>query len=71
MDDTTTDIDSILLMVCPMDTNSETLEALSAISSLIIRDEETIKLFSSANHAELLELITAELQALYDVKLTK
>jgi mannitol operon transcriptional antiterminator len=69
MDDSTVEMESILLMVAPIDTHDETLEVLSAISSLIIRDDESIKQFSSATHANLLQFISAELKALFESKL--
>ncbi len=71
MDDTDIKIDTILLMLSPLNTNSETLELLSGISSLIIRDEETIEAFQTKDEKELRTIIATEFKELFEHKTYK
>ncbi|WP_088043730.1 BglG family transcription antiterminator [Bacillus sp. EAC] len=71
MDDTDIEVDTILLMLSPSNISDEALEILSGISSLIIRDEQSIELFQTGNEEELLNLLATEMKELYDSKFIK
>jgi mannitol operon transcriptional antiterminator len=71
MDDSTIEINTILLMLSPKDSNEETLELLSGISSLIIRDEDSIEQFQSGPREDLVNLLAAELKSIYENKVNK
>lgn len=53
MDDSIIPLTRVLLMISPENPSGETLEVLSQISSLIIKDEESIKLFESKTEKEI------------------
>lgn len=71
MDGSSMEVNTILLMLSPMNVNEEALEILSSISSLIIQDEHSIQLFQIGQEEEILNLITTELEAIYGKKITK
>ncbi|MFC0471414.1 BglG family transcription antiterminator [Halalkalibacter kiskunsagensis] len=71
MDESTIEINTILLMLSPKDSNEETLELLSGISSLIIRDEDCIETFQSSSKEDLENLLATELKAIYEMKVNK
>ncbi|WP_209121026.1 BglG family transcription antiterminator [Alkalihalobacillus sp. BA299] len=69
MDDSSVEINTILLMLSPLNINEETLEILSGISSFIIRDEHSIELFESGESDELHNILARELKIIYETKL--
>ncbi|GAA0322611.1 mannitol operon transcriptional activator MtlR [Bacillus carboniphilus] len=68
MDGTSIEIHTILLLLAPREPGVETLEVLSGISSLIIRDESIIQLFQSGSEEELGMLLGKELRDIYKDK---
>jgi mannitol operon transcriptional antiterminator len=58
-------INTILLMLSPLDTTDESLEVLSGISSLIIRDEQSINVFQNGSENEILDLMAKECKEIY------
>ncbi|MBD8070812.1 BglG family transcription antiterminator [Bacillus sp. PS06] len=70
MDGSQVDMNTVLLMLSPVENQEETLEILSAISSLIIRDEQSIKQFESGEEQEIVNLLTTELKSIYEQTLT-
>ncbi|WP_088105878.1 BglG family transcription antiterminator [Halalkalibacter urbisdiaboli] len=68
MDDSDLAINTILLMLSPKTIDDETLEILSGISSLIIRDEASIEHFQSSSKEEILKLLASELKEIYQTK---
>lgn len=68
MDGSNLEVNTILLMLSPMNANEEMLEILSEISSIIIRDEDTVKKFQTDTEKNLLYFITAELKTIYELK---
>lgn len=71
MDGSQTEMTTILLMLSPKDANDETLEILSGISSLVIRDEQSLNLFQLGNEIEIADYLGAELKAIYQEKVNK
>ncbi|WP_078544012.1 BglG family transcription antiterminator [Litchfieldia alkalitelluris] len=71
MDDSDIEINTILLMLSPKRINEEAIELLSAISSLIIRDDQTIELFQIGKKEKIIELIALELNQVYENKVKK
>jgi mannitol operon transcriptional antiterminator len=71
MDDSIVEMDTILLMLSPTETNEEVLEVLSGISSLIIRDDDTVDIFQKGSEKDILELLTAEFKKIYKSKVEK
>lgn len=63
MDQSTVKINSLLLLLAPVDLLEGQLEVLSTISSAIIEDEKSIKIFSSNNYSEIYENLS---KALYE-----
>ncbi|WP_243299040.1 BglG family transcription antiterminator [Bacillus litorisediminis] len=68
MDGTQILMNTMLLLLSPKEANEETLEILSSISSLIIRDEQSIQMFQSGQDEELADFLGAELKAIYQEK---
>jgi mannitol operon transcriptional antiterminator len=68
MDGSNMEINTILLMLSPNDINEETIEILSGISAFMIRDEQTMNQFQSSSKNEVLELLSSELQSIYQTK---
>lgn len=68
MDGTSIEIHTTLLLLAPREPDVETLEVLSGISSLIIRDESIIQLFQSGSEEELGMLLGKELRDIYKDK---
>jgi mannitol operon transcriptional antiterminator len=69
MDNSQTEINTILLMLSPENANDETLEVLSYISSLIIRSEETIQLFELKNESDIFSYLANNLEDFFENKL--
>ncbi|GGI13948.1 BglG family transcription antiterminator [Gottfriedia solisilvae] len=63
MDQSTVKINSLLLLLAPVDLQMGQLEVLSTISSAIIEDEKSIKIFSSNNYSDIYETLS---KALYE-----
>ncbi|MFD1737832.1 BglG family transcription antiterminator [Bacillus salitolerans] len=68
MDESIIHITSILLMLAPNTCSSETLEVLSGISSLIMRDDKTIYKFQNDVEEDLAQLLSTEMKIFYDEK---
>ncbi|MCM3716934.1 BglG family transcription antiterminator [Fictibacillus phosphorivorans] len=68
MDGSKVGMDTILLMLSPLDTTEESLEVLSNISSLIIRDKQSINVFQNGSENEILDLMAMECKELYKSK---
>lgn len=66
MDDSSIEINTILLMLSPKEADEETLEILSAISSLIIRNEQTINQFQLGSGEEIGDLLATELKSIFE-----
>jgi mannitol operon transcriptional antiterminator len=71
MDGSEVVINTILLMLSPLDTTDESLEVLSGISSLIIRDEQSINVFQNGSENEILDLMAKECKEIYRSKTEK
>ncbi|WP_080844298.1 BglG family transcription antiterminator [Cytobacillus gottheilii] len=59
---------TILLLLSPMNESEEALELLSAISSLIIRDEHSISVFQTGGRLDIANLLADELQLVFENK---
>ncbi|MFC0273347.1 BglG family transcription antiterminator [Metabacillus herbersteinensis] len=68
MDDSFVEMNTILLMLSPEKINEETLEVLSGISSLIIRDSQSIEHFQSGQEQDLVNILATELETIYETK---
>ncbi|MET3698442.1 BglG family transcriptional antiterminator [Bacillus oleivorans] len=68
MDGSQIEMNSLLLLLSPKEADEESLEILSSISSLIIRDERSIKMFQLSQEDELADFLGAELKAIYQEK---
>ncbi|WP_078555415.1 BglG family transcription antiterminator [Bacillus alkalicellulosilyticus] len=68
MDNSTIEMDSLLLMLSPHTSNEQTMELLSTISALVIKDEETTRLFESGQEHDIAALITSEFNSIYEKK---
>ncbi|WP_077329159.1 BglG family transcription antiterminator [Virgibacillus siamensis] len=67
MDNSPMKADTILVMLAPDDANQETLDVLSHLSSLIIQDEESMRLFESGDEEQVMAFMSREMQKfLYD-----
>ncbi|MBP3950981.1 BglG family transcription antiterminator [Bacillus suaedae] len=66
MDNSQMKINTILMMLCPQETTEETLELLSGISSIIIRDEKTTDSFQTNDEKQLELFFTSELRSMYN-----
>ncbi len=62
-------IDTVLLMFSPIDADEVTLDILSYISGLIIRDEDTIHVFQSKNEAQISQFLSNQLNEFINEKL--
>jgi mannitol operon transcriptional antiterminator len=71
MDGSEVVINTILLMLSPLDTTDESLEVLSGISSLIIRDEHSINVFQNGSENGILDLMAKECKEIYQSKTEK
>ncbi|MCM3732053.1 BglG family transcription antiterminator [Fictibacillus nanhaiensis] len=71
MDGSEVMINTILLMLSPLDTTDESLEVLSGISSLIIRDEHSINVFQNGSENGILDLMAKECKEIYQSKTEK
>lgn len=69
MDDSAIEMNTVLLMLSPLNLNDEALEILSTISSLTIRDEQSIELFQQGSEQSLKNLLAAELKAVFEMKI--
>ncbi|MBA4495239.1 BglG family transcription antiterminator [Paenactinomyces guangxiensis] len=65
MDGSAMEITTILLMLCPEKADDETLEILSYISTLIIRDQESIRLFEQDDHRSVMNYLTRQLKEFF------
>ncbi len=70
MDGESVNVDTILLMLAPKDTDEATLELLSHISSLIIQDEESMKVFQSKNDDAIASFVSTNLYQWLSEKFT-
>jgi mannitol operon transcriptional antiterminator len=61
-------IDTILLMLSAETAEEETLEVLSHISTLVIRDEESMKRFEEGSQETVLDYLTKELEEFFHKK---
>jgi mannitol operon transcriptional antiterminator len=61
MDNDDTEIDSILLMLAPMQMNEKAMEILSFISSLIIQDDNSLDIFQSKNEEKISSYLSSQL----------
>jgi mannitol operon transcriptional antiterminator len=61
-------IDTILLMLSAETAEEETLEVLSHISTLVIRDEESMKRFEEGSQETVLDYLTKELEEFFHTK---
>lgn len=68
MDGSMIEMNTMLLMLCPLNANEETLEVLSAISSLLIRDEESVAKFEEDLEPDLRQFLITELKKLFESK---
>ncbi|MEW9109281.1 MAG: PRD domain-containing protein [Cytobacillus gottheilii] len=68
MDGSDMKADTILLLLSPLDESEEALELLSAISSLIIRDEHSISVFQTGSSLDIANLLADELQLVFENK---
>ncbi|MGD6944303.1 BglG family transcription antiterminator [Cytobacillus gottheilii] len=68
MDGSDMKADTILLLLSPLDESEEALELLSAISSLIIRDEHSISVFQTGGSLDIANLLADELQLVFENK---
>lgn len=66
MDNSQMKINTILMMLCPQEVPEETLELLSGISSIIIRDEKTTEAFQTNDEKQLELFFTSELRSMYN-----
>lgn len=66
MDNSQMKINTILMMLCPQEATEETLELLSGISSIIIRDEKTTESFQTNDENQLELFFTNELRTMYN-----
>lgn len=69
MDNTVTEMKTILLMLSPEKVTDESLDVLSYISSLIIQNDESIKMFESSNQEDLFSYLSTHLEKLFEEKL--
>ncbi|WP_456276197.1 BglG family transcription antiterminator [Bacillus sp. AK128] len=68
MDGSNVCMGTVLLMLSPKKVSEEGLEILSAISSLIIRDQEVINQFETGSEKAIANLLATELKEIYDKK---
>jgi mannitol operon transcriptional antiterminator len=68
MDGEEMEIDTILLMLSAETVEEETLEVLSHISTLVIRDEESMSLFQHGSQLNILNYLTKELEEFFLTK---
>ncbi|SDC23963.1 transcriptional antiterminator, BglG family [Pelagirhabdus alkalitolerans] len=69
MDDNHMITDTLLLMLSPLEAESECLEVLSFISGLIISEQETIALFESSNKDNIKQYLSKKLNEFINEKL--
>lgn len=62
------DCSTILLMLAPMNPNQESLEIVSFLSSLIIKDDNSIQMFESANKEKIYAFISEQLHVFINSK---
>ncbi|MGY0691415.1 BglG family transcription antiterminator [Virgibacillus sp. FSP13] len=60
MDGEMVTINTVMFMLAPEVTNQEVLEVLSYVSSLLIQEEESIKMFESGNETEIKQFLSAK-----------
>ncbi|WP_276318856.1 BglG family transcription antiterminator [Longirhabdus pacifica] len=68
MDGSTIALETILLMLSPTEASEATLEVLSAISSLMIRDEKSIQTFQSGSEEAIYQYLVHELRTFFELK---
>ncbi|MCH1627441.1 BglG family transcription antiterminator [Ferdinandcohnia quinoae] len=69
MDDTKIEMDTLLLMLSPHDVDDETNEVLSFISSLLIQNEESTRLFETKDGNEIINFLTEHLEEFFEEKI--
>jgi mannitol operon transcriptional antiterminator len=68
MDGEEMEIDTVLLMLSAETVEEETLEVLSHISTLVIRDDESMNLFQQGSQMSILNYLTKELEEFFHTK---
>ena len=71
MDGNLMKIKHILLMLAPEDTSQEVLETLSFLSGLVLRSEETVRLFQSADEQAVRTFLAGQLNQFVEEKLSE
>ena len=70
MDDKDTKVDTLLLMLAPIEINEKAMEVLSFISSLMIQDDTSLDIFQSKNEEMISNFLSSQLFNFFKQKMT-